>query len=191
MKIILGSASPQRKMVMDSLGVPYEIMTSDINERAIRDPNPEKLTLALAKAKATTLLKKIKEPALLITADLVVMLNGTILEKPRNPEQAREFLESYTYAKPETVAALVVTNTETKKQASGVERSVITFKPIPKEIIEELIKEGDIFTQAGAFSPKNQLLIPYISAIDGTADSVMGLPKKLLSKLMKEVMHNA
>lgn len=187
MKIILGSASPQRKMVMDSIGVPYEIMHADVNEKAIRHPDPEKLTVALAKAKAEALLKKITGPAILITADLVVVLNGTIIEKPKNAEQARKSLKSYAHAKPETVAAVVVTNTKTKKQASGVARSVVSFKPIPDAVIEELIKEGDIFTQAGAFSPKNPLLMPYITSINGTVDAVMGLPIRLMQLLAKRV----
>ncbi len=72
---------------MESMGYDFEVMASDIDEKKIRFDDPKKMTLALAVAKAENLLAKIKEPAILITTDLVVICSNKIREKPENAEQ--------------------------------------------------------------------------------------------------------
>ena len=61
------------------------------------------------------------------------------------------------------------------------------FHSFPDDIIKQLIAEGNIFSQAGAFSLEDPLIIPYIERIVGTLDSVEGLPKEIVERLMEEV----
>ena len=187
MKIILGSASKWRKGVIDTMGFEYEVMSPDIDEKAIRLRDPDKLVLALAEAKAKALLTKVKEPALIITGDQVVVWNGQISEKPQNEKEAGYFLESYCEHPAETHSAVMVTNTANGKHAMGVDVARVYFKNIPKEIIDEVVKKGAIYTTAGGIQMEDALLAPYIERIDGTVDSLKGLPKALLTKLMEEV----
>jgi septum formation protein len=187
MKIILGSASKQRKRVLERWGYAFEVMTADIDEKAIRFEDPKKLTMALAKAKAEALRPKIKEPVLLITADQVVLWNGQILEKPENPEQARIFLKGYSQYPAQPVNAVVVTNTQTGVQLGENDINTVHFRNFPDDVIEQLIAQGNIFSQAGAFSLEDPLIAPYIEHIVGTLDSVEGLPKELTERLIKEV----
>ena len=143
-KIILGSASLGRKKVLEDLGYKFDVLISDIDERAIRDSNPKKLTSKLANAKALVLLEKIKFPALLVTADQVVYWNGIIREKPQSPQEARDFLNSYEKFPAETVNTVVVTDTETGRKVEASDSAKIYFKKIPNQIIEKLISKGDI-----------------------------------------------
>ena len=186
MRIILGSASKQRKRVLERAGYSFEVMVADIDEKAIRFDDPRELTMALAKAKAKALLPRIKEPALLITADQVVVWNGQILEKPENAEEARQFLRGYAQYPGQPVNATVVTNTETGKQIGENDINTVYFKLFPDEVIEQLIAEGNIFSQAGAFSLEDPLVKPYIDHIEGTLDSIEGLPFELTQRLLKE-----
>lgn len=188
MKIILGTASKYRKEVFEEMGyTDFEVMVADINEKTIRFDDPETLALALANAKADALLKRINDPAILITADQVVSWNGEIREKPENENQARDYLRSYHFAPAYTISAVAVTNTATGKRASGANTVKIVFDQIPDAVIEQLIKQGDIFNKAGGFEVRDPLLKPYVKGIEGTMDSVMGLPKELTKRLMKEV----
>ncbi len=86
MKIILGSKSSGRRLVMDELkkelGISYEIMSADIDEKTIRSHDPKELTLLIAKAKSEALRGKISEPIILITADTVIVQYGILMEKP-------------------------------------------------------------------------------------------------------------
>jgi septum formation protein len=187
MKIILGSQSKGRRRVMENMGFEFEIMIANIDEKAIRFDDPKKLTLALANAKADALLPKILEPAILITSDQVVVSNKKILEKPENEIEARRFLRSYAKYPPQTVTAVVVTNTITKKRLGGVDIAKVIFKEIPDNIIDQIIKEGDFLTRAGGFSVEDPKLKNYIINIEGDINSVIGLPKKLTEELIKKV----
>jgi len=143
--------------------------------------------MTLAKAKAEALRPKIKEPALLITADQVVLWNGEILEKPESKNQARRFLQGYAQHPAQPINAVVVTNTKTGAQKGENDENTVHFRSFPNDVIERLIAEGNIFSQAGAFSLEDPLIAPYVERIEGTLDSVEGLPKEITERLMKAV----
>jgi septum formation protein len=187
MKIILGSESKWRQQTLRDMGFMFDVLNPNIDEKSIRFDDPEVLTLALANAKADALLPSISEPSLLITADQVIIAGGIVREKPQNAEEAREFLRSYASHPAESVSALVAVNTETGERRGGIDIARILFHPIPEMLIEEFIAEGDIFSYAGAFAVEDTRFKAYVKRIEGTIDSVNGLPKKLLWKLLKSV----
>lgn len=187
MKIILGSQSKWRKKILEDMGYEFEVMSPDIDEKAIRDDDPNELTRKLARAKAEALLPRIKEDVILITSDQVVFCNGEIREKPENEDQARAYLESYAEHPVETVTAVFVINTKTGKTAEGVDIPSLRFKPIPEDLIETLIKDGRIFTCAGGFSLDIAEIGNLLESIEGERESVIGLPKALTNRLIKEV----
>lgn len=188
MKIILGSSSKPRKKVLQDNGYQFEVMSPDIDEKGIRSDDFYQLPLMIARAKADALISNITEPILLITADQVVVCHGSLHEKPRTEDEARDFLQKYSDGYPaETVSALVVTNTENGKQTKGVDIAKIYFDPIPSEVMNDFIKNGDSFFRAGGFAAESPLLQPYVKNIEGTIDSIMGMPVTLLESLIKKV----
>ena len=187
MKLILGSGSKSRQDILKEMGYDFEILTADIDEKAIRDEDPKKMVILIANAKADAILSKLDQPALLITADQVVTHKDEVREKPENKEEARQFLESYRYSDCSTVGSIVVTNTETGKRASGVDVSTVYFDEIPDEAINKLIEEGNVMYLAGAFSVEDPLLSPYVKKVTGSIDAIMGLDKSLTKRLIKEV----
>jgi septum formation protein len=191
MKIILGSSSAGRKLVMDEIAkefsFDFEIISPDIDEKSIRSNTPEDLVTAIANAKADIIASKTKGAAILICSDQVVLFEGRIREKPVDEKQAREFLQSYKDNYPETLGAVVVVNTETGKRASGLQKSKVHFKPLPKEVIDEHIRSGMALRGAGGFCLHDPLLEKYIQKIEGGFDSACGLSKELVKRLVGEV----
>jgi septum formation protein len=187
MKLIFGTSSKWRRAVFDTLGIDYTVMAADIDEKAIRHNNPSELTLLIAKAKAEELLKQISEPAILLTFDQVVVCNGEILEKPENEEELRRFWKSYIDYQAETVSAVVVTNTVTGKQVSGVDVAKTFFKDISEEMLDELIKNDDMYTSCGGFMVEYPPTDPFIDRIEGEMDSIKGIPIKLTQELIEQV----
>ena len=188
MKIILGSSSKYRKSVLEKAGYQFETMSPDIDEKAIRTKDYYQLPLLIARAKAAALTSRVSEPAILIASDQVVVCNNDLHEKPSSVEEARSFLQKYNAGHPpETVSAVVVVNTRTGKRAEGVDIAKCFFKPMPAEVMETFIKEGDPFSKAGGFSIQSDIMGPYLEKMEGTIDSVMGMPLALLEKLIKEV----
>ncbi len=184
MKIILGSQSLSRAKILQDMEYAFDTMSADIDEKAIRDQDPYKLTLALAHAKADALVKRISEPALIITSDQVAVCNGTIREKPTNTAEAEAFLHSYSHHPAETITSVVVTNTETGKRFEGTDHAAVWFRFLPNDVIKQLIDEGDVFRCAGWFSVEGPLLKKYRERVEGTIDSIMGLPKHLVKELL-------
>lgn len=191
MKIILGSSSKYRKAVLESNGYEFEIMSPDIDEKAIRTHDYYQLPLLIARAKADALIPKVSEDALVITSDQVVVCNNDLHEKPKDQEEAKVFLEKYSNGHPaETVSALVVTNTKNGKRVEGIDIAKVYYNPIPAMTVEEFIKNGDPFSKAGGFAIQSAILQPYQNRIEGTEDCVMGMPLELLEKLIKEVQYD-
>ncbi len=187
MKIILGSQSKGRKKVFEEMGYSFEVFVADIDEKAIRRKNPKELTLTIARSKSEALKSKISEPAILITADTVVVWNGEIREKPRNKNEAKEFLESLHLYPSEVVTAVVVTNISTGKIAEGLDVARVYFHAFSEKEIRDILKEGSALNLAGGFAVYGKIWESHIKMFEGAMDSLMGLPKKLTKQLIDEV----
>jgi septum formation protein len=188
MKIILGSSSKYRKEVLVNQGYQFETMSPDIDEKAIRTDDFYELPRILARAKAEALLTRMKDEVFIITADQVVVSNGFLHEKPADANEVALFWERYNAGHPaETVSALVVINTKTGKRAEGVDIAKTYFNEVPHHVLQEFIEKGDPFTKAGGFAVQSEILKPYLNRIEGTSDSIMGMPLALLERLLKEV----
>lgn len=186
MKLILGSSSKFRRQVMDELGLQYDTVSPDIDEKAIRFSDPDELVLAIANAKADAVCMHVHEPALVITSDQVVVWNGEIREKPTSIEQAREFIRSYSEHPAVIVNGMTVTNTETGKRVQGVEAMHAWYMPIPEIHVELLATHDNALLSAGGLRFENPIMQKFMIHTDGSRDIALGLPKKLLTKLLSE-----
>lgn len=173
---------------MEEMGLEFEVMVAGIDEKAIRHKDPKELVKALAEAKAEALIPRIQEPAILITSDQVIVCEGEIREKPEDAEEARRFLESYAEHPAETVVAVVATNIANGKSASAVDVAKVFFSPFSREEIDAIIEDGEVFHIAGGFDIDGDGWAGHILKLEGTRDSVIGLPKELTKKLIAEVM---
>jgi len=189
MNVVLGSSSKWRKEVLNSLGFQFSCLSPNIDEKSIRDSDPRKLTLKIARAKAEALLEKIESPSLLITSDQVVICNGELREKPIDEEQCRQFLRSYKDYPAECIAAVVVTNTLTRESFEGVELALVHFLEIPEETINDLIKQGDILNCSGGFVVEH--MNAFLKKLDGEMETVKGLPASLTKKLLESAIQKA
>ncbi len=188
MKLILGSSSKYRQAVLKEHNYVFEVMKPDINEKAIRADDFYKLPILIAREKSKALQSRVTEPALIITADQVVICDGELREKPETKEEAESFFKKYNEGYPaETISALVVFNTVTKKSTEGIDVAKTFFKKVPPVVLEEFIATGEAYLTAGGFDHDNPILASYIERIEGTGDSINGMPVHLLEKLLKEV----
>ncbi|XP_027939813.1 maf-like protein DDB_G0281937 isoform X1 [Vigna unguiculata] len=196
-KIILGSSSVARRKILSEMGYQFTLMTADIDEKSIRKETPEELVMALAEAKANAIISKLQstsnqervvEPTILIAADTVVVYEGVIREKPTSKEEARQFLKDYSGRHAATVGSVLVTNLKTGFRKGDSDRVEIYFNEIPDETIEKLVDEGITLNVAGGLIIEHPSILPFVKEVVGTTDSVMGLPKSLTEKLLKEVL---
>ncbi|KAL3514644.1 hypothetical protein ACH5RR_027361 [Cinchona calisaya] len=195
-KVILGSSSIARKKILADMGYQFTTMAADIDEKGIRKEKPEELVMALAEAKAEAIIPKLPieeykadaEPTLLITCDQVVVYEGNIREKPSSKDEARHYIEGYSGGYAATVSSVVVTNLKSGIRRGDWDKVEIHFQEIPEQVIDSLIQEGNVLNVAGALIIENPLILPYVKEVVGATDSVMGLPKALTERLIKEVL---
>ncbi|KAJ7953006.1 Maf-like protein [Quillaja saponaria] len=196
-KIILGSSSMARQKILAEMGYEFTIVTADIDEKGIRRKQPEELVVALAEAKADAIIPRLSSagqleedaPAtLLITADTVVVYEGMIREKPTSKEEAREFIKGYSGGHAEVVGSVLVTNLKTGKRKGGWDRAEVYFLDIPDEVIDNLIDEGITLNVAGGLMLEHPLTFPFVDAVIGTIDTVMGLSTDLTERLILEAL---
>ncbi|KAK9129873.1 hypothetical protein Sjap_010360 [Stephania japonica] len=172
-------------------GIMSRLQTTDISER--KDKQILLITADTAEAIISRLqtveYKKLDtEPTLLITADQVVVYEGKIREKPSSKEEARQFIKDYSGGCAATVGSVVVTNLKTGARKGGWDRVEIYFHDIPDEIIDNLIEEGHVLYVAGGLIIEHEWILPLVKEVVGTTDSVMGLPKALVEKLIQEAL---
>ena len=108
------------------------------------------LVLLLANAKADAIIKGNNIPLssrheILLTADQVVVYNNRVLEKPKNVQEARTFIEGYGVLPCSTVGSIVLTDLNTNIRVQGVDTCTIYFDPIDEKVIQQLLDEGKIF----------------------------------------------
>ncbi len=147
----------------------------------------------IAKAKAAELMKKLQkegwdQSSMVITADQIVLYKQQIREKPESEEQAIEFLSSYSEDSVMTVSAVVVTHYPSGMQASNIDLATVYWKYIDDDVVRRVVAKGQVFQAAGGFCTEDPELNALIKGIDGTMDSVHGLPVVLTERLINEVM---
>jgi septum formation protein len=160
--IVLGSSSKYRRTLLTSWAIPHTCFSADIDEYAIvpsgvpleqrNQSPPDQLVLAVADAKSRAILRcnELEPKALLITSDQVVCFQGEIREKPSTPEQVQRWMHEYSREPAVLCTAIVVRQVGTERVEQGVCFASQLYEGIPEQVIEQLIKEEEVFDCCGA-----------------------------------------
>jgi len=128
------------------------------------------------------------EACLVLTSDQIVLFHDTVREKPVDDSEAISFLSSYSNNHVSTVSAVVITEYPSGIQSSGTDIATVYWKQISDEVVNKVVAKRDVFNSAGGFCIEDDDLNPLIDHIQGTVDSVMGLPLELTVRLLREVI---
>ena len=177
-KIILASASPRRKELLTQIGVKFDVMVSD-KETDIDSSDPVKACEKQAMQKALDIEEKAalkyREDYIIIAADTIVSLEGSILGKPKDKEDARLMLERISGKKHKVYTAVCVFNSRLKTHKSFVEETAVEVAELSKEDIDFYLSNDEAYDKAGAYAIQG-LFSRYIVGIEGDYYNVMGLP---------------
>lgn len=188
-KFILASGSPRRREILTMLGLDFEVDVPEVDEGRISSHGvtPDIYVQELAFLKAMTAAKAhLKDRgSYIIAADTIVCLDGDILGKPGDEEQAANMLARLS-GRPHTVyTGICVVRMEDGKSECRAEETKVTFKKLSPEIIERYIRTGEPMDKAGAYGIQG-LGSVLVEKIEGDFFNVMGLPSALLAELMAE-----
>ncbi len=179
-EIILASASPRRKELLATAGLDFTVKVADVEEK-IEDglaPDAVVMSLALQKAQAVAL---DNPEAVVIGADTVVVLDGTILGKPESEQNAVEMLTALSGRSHTVYTGVALIKGDRVK--NFCEATQVEFYDLTKEEIEAYVATKDCMDKAGAYGIQSRGCV-LISKIDGDYFNVVGLP---VSKVYREL----
>lgn len=181
-KMILASSSPRRAEILKDYKL--EIIPSPYVENHTKTAFSYDYAENLAYNKAKAVADKIKEPALVIGADTVVVLNNEILEKPEDERDAFLMLKKLSGKTHKVVTSIVIINTQTGIYRKNSTTSSVTFENLTDEMIKSYIKNYKPLDKAGSYGIQ-EMPKGYIKSVEGDFENIIGISSKSFQKLLK------
>lgn len=183
--IILASNSPRRKELLGGLGVQYEVKTlPDIDETYPEGLDGEEIPAYIAREKAKAYLPMMKEDELIITADTIVWLDGEVMGKPKDGEDARRMLHALSGQTHQVITGVCLTTREFQKSFATV--TDVTFATLTDEEVDYYVENYRPMDKAGSYGIQEWIGFVGVENISGSYFNVMGLPiQRLYTELKK------
>ncbi len=180
--LILGSSSPRRKMLLQSLGWDFEVVKRDASEYYPEELHPRAISVLISENKAKVY-DDLSKDHIVITADTLVVHQNEILGKPGSPEEAIEMLKKLSGSEHLVITGVTVF-TEGRFRSFSKETQVV-FRDLTAQEIDHYVEKFSPLDKAGAYGIQEWIGMIGISSITGDYYNVMGLP---LSRLYEELI---
>jgi septum formation protein len=187
--VVLASASPRRRELLDSIGLQFEVRPASIDETPLSGELPLAHVERVARAKAAA----VGAPGeIVLAADTVVVLDGAILGKPRDPAEARRMLAQLQGREHRVLTAVVLrvvgwgSSPEADRVAAAVEESGVRIAPLDAGQIDWYVGTGEPADKAGAYALQGIGGL-FVTAVSGSSSNVIGLPLHVVYALFSEL----
>ena len=184
-KVILASGSPRRRELMAGLGVNYEVrILPDVDESYPDTLQGEEIPLYIAKEKADAYIPMMQPDELIITADTIVWLDGKVLGKPQDREDALQMLRTMSGRTHEVFTGVCITTTDW--QRSFTAQTEVRFATLSEDEIIYYVDNFKPMDKAGAYVVQEWIGFIGVENISGSYYNIMGLPvQRLYRELLK------
>ena len=173
-QLILASASPRRKWLMEELGLEFSVQPKNVDEVYPDNLKREEIPMFLSKLKANSFSEDELVGKIVLTADTIVWLNDRELQKPVNLEDAKRMIRQLSGKTHEVYTAITLRTSE--KTLSHFDRTEVHFRKLTEEEIDFYVQKYKPLDKAGAYGIQEWIGYIGIDRIDGCYFNVMGLP---------------
>ncbi|MCH7322241.1 Maf family protein [Solibacillus sp. MA9] len=181
-QLVLASASPRRKELLSMLGVPFTIVTSNVEETSVEALTVEDYVEGVALLKTRDIAAKCPDKCI-IGADTIVVFNDQILHKPTSHEEAVAHLKQLRGNRHMVMTAVAIVLADGTEHTI-VEKTSVLFKEVSDEMIEAYVQTKDPFDKAGGYGIQTSGAL-LVDKIEGDYNNVVGLPiASLVQKLL-------
>jgi len=181
--IILASQSPRRKELLSLLDLEFTVEVKSIDEIFPKDLNTSKVAEYLAELKASAF-TNIKDDQVIITADTVVILNDTILGKPKDKAEATEMLHRLSNRSHEVITGVCLKSAQ--KTSTFSSSTKVYFRDLTDTEIDYYIENYKPYDKAGSYGIQEWIGAIGITKIEGSYFNVVGLPIQELNEQLKK-----
>lgn len=185
-KIILASNSPRRKKIMTDLGLEFDVIPSNYDEKLDTDIFSYDLIENLATQKALDVVKRVDNNKIVIGADTVVVLHNKILGKPHSKDHAFEMLKSLSGNTHSVVTSICGINTSTNRAALISTTSYVKFTEWSDKMIHFYIDNFNPLDKAGSYGIQ-ELPNGYIDKFEGSFENIVGLAPESVKKVLEQL----
>jgi septum formation protein len=187
-ELLLASSSPRRAEILRAVGWPFRAFAVDIDESPQASEDAVAYVERLAREKAEAAVRRQQSSCLVLGADTTVVVDGKTLGKPRDAEEARRMLRllSGRWHEVLTGVALVRAREHALYNAIAHETTRVRFSHLSEEEIDWYVWTGEPMDKAGAYAVQGRAAL-FIEAIEGDFWNVVGLPVRLVYKLVGEM----
>ncbi len=181
-RIILASASPRRKQLLEWAEIPFDQEPSDADESTPEGVLVSEIPVFLASQKASIVRKRIGTDKIILAADTIVVLEQEMLGKPADREDAIRMLTLLSGRMHEVITGIALT--DAKKEILFSETTRVRFYPLSKADILHYVDRYKPYDKAGAYAIQEWIGVTAIQSIEGDFFNVMGLP---VSRVLHEL----
>ncbi|HLS91098.1 MAG TPA: Maf family protein [Limnochordia bacterium] len=182
-KIILASASPRRRALLADLNLAFDVEPAPFDEASVNASVPEELVMALARGKARAVAKRHPD-ALVIGADTAVIIDGEVLGKPRDVQDAHRMLRRLAGRTHRVLTGVALCHLATGREAVAYESTDVTFGPLSDDEIARYIATGEPMDKAGAYGIQGYGAV-LVQGVKGCYFNVVGLPLYRLARMLR------
>jgi septum formation protein len=184
--LILASSSPRRKEIMKMMGMPFDIIEPEAEETVNGDENPLDLVSRLACMKASDVYERAGKGHIVVGIDTIVCIDGLVLGKPRNRNDAYEMLKRLSGRTHRVLSGVCIIKDRTAPIRFVSETSV-TFTDMSDDEINEYVDTSEPYDKAGAYGIQGKAA-KFIKSINGCYYNVMGLPLSEVYGIIKNII---
>jgi len=183
-KLILASSSPRRKTLLEQIGLEFVVDSSQYEEDMTIKVEPQTLARILARGKALDVAQRHKE-GLIIGADTFLAFGDTVLGKPKSEVEAVTMLERLAGRTHSVISGVAVIDAATEKEEVRAVETLVTFRDLSQEEIEEYVATGEPLDKAGAYGIQGRGAV-LVEKIKGDYCNVVGLPLATLMEMLRQ-----
>ena len=175
-KIVLASASPRRRELLEKIGVTFTVVPTEGDEKTTKT-RPEEVVEELAFQKASENRAIQEKDVMMIGSDTVVAVDGRILGKPGSREEAVHMLQMIQgrIHQVYTGVAVLINEREERRQLVFHEKAQVEVYPMTEEEIQNYVATGEPMDKAGAYGIQGSFAV-YVKKIDGDYNTIVGFP---------------
>ena len=182
-ELILASASPRRKELLERIGLRFSVEAADADETLIPGLSAKNQVMRLSRIKADAVASLHSEDPVILSADTVVVLDGAILGKPVDEADARHMLRSLSGRTHHVLTGITVRHG--KYQDTCCEETEVRFGTLSEKEIDAYIATGEPMDKAGAYGIQG-LASVFVAGISGDYYNVMGLPLHTCAVMLRK-----
>jgi septum formation protein len=183
-QIILASQSPRRKKLLEQIGLKIKVVPSNIDEKLNPRLKPKGQAEELSLEKVQTIAEKYTD-AIIIGADTLVDINGDILGKPKNLEEARRMIKKLQGKTHTVITGFTIMDTKSKKILTDSSETTVTFRKLSDKEIKTYITKEKPLDKAGAYGVQGIGAV-LVESIKGDFFTIIGLPLGTLIPALKK-----